>query len=80
MSLHGITFNSTMPLAALVFSALAAATDLPFVMVTCALLYSLAAITVLRFADGGITKVVADSRAEYRIIAFEPSPAGPGSA
>jgi MFS family permease len=77
MSLHGITFNSTMPLAALAFSALAVATDLPFVMVTCALLYSVAAMTVLRFADGGITKVVADSRAEYDIIAFEPSRAGP---
>ena len=77
MSLHGITFNSTMPLAALVFSALAVATDLPFVMVTCALLYSVAAMTVLRFADGGITKVVADSRAEYDIIAVEPSPLSP---
>jgi len=77
MSLHGITFNGTMPLAALAFSALAVVTDLPFVMVTCALLYTVAALAVLRFSGGGITQVVADCRTEYERVALEPVPARP---
>jgi len=78
MSLHGITFNSTMPLAALAFSALAVVSSLPIVMVTCAVLYAVAATAVLRLAGGGITSVVAGSRAEYDVLAAEPAPAGYG--
>jgi MFS family permease len=74
MSLHGITFNGTMPVAALVFSALAVGTGLPVVMVTCAILYGVTAMIVLRFSGGGIEDVVSESRAEYERIAFEPAP------
>lgn len=77
MSLHGVTFNATMPLAALAFSALAVVTDLPFVMVTCALLYTASAMAVLRFSGGGVTQVVADCRDEYERFALEPIAARP---
>jgi MFS family permease len=77
MSLHGITFNGTMPIAALAFSALAVVTDLPFVMVTCALLYGVSAAIVLRSSGGGVTQVVADCRAEYERVTLEPVPVRP---
>jgi MFS family permease len=71
MSLHGITFNSTMPLAALAASGAAVYAGLPAVMFACAVMYALSAFAVLRFAGGGIAQVVADSRAQFDAIAVE---------
>ncbi len=68
MSLHGITFNGTMPLAALVTSGLAVAFGLPFVMALSALLYLVSALSVLRFAAGGIGQVIRDSSREYAAV------------
>jgi MFS family permease len=68
MSLHGITFNGTMPLAALVASGAAVFLGLPAVMIVCAALYVLSATLVLRFAGGGIERVVAGARAEFHAL------------
>lgn len=76
MSLSGITFNGTMPIAALAISAIAGATGLPAVMAVCAVLYAGTALWALRFAGGGIERVVADSLREYEVIAVEAAPAG----
>ncbi len=69
MSLHGITFNGTMPIAGLAASGLAVAFGLPFVMILAAALFLIATVSVLTFAGGGISHVVAGSRREYDIIA-----------
>ena len=71
MSLNGIAFNGTMPLAALATSALAVVAGLPAVMVACACFYAISAAWVLRFFAGGISQVVADSRAQYEVITIE---------
>lgn len=76
MSLHGITFNGTMPFAALISSLAAVAFGLPAVMIVSAALFGLAAVAVLRFAGGGIDQVVAASRAEHDVIALQPVPPG----
>jgi MFS family permease len=74
MSLHGITFNGTMPLAALAASGAAVFLGLPAVMIACAALYALSATVVLRFAGGGIRQVVAESRVEFDALgAMEPA-------
>jgi len=77
MSLHGMTFNGTMPLAALAISGIAGATGLPAVMLVCAGVYAAMATWALRSAGGGIDRVVGDSRREYELIAVEAAPAGP---
>jgi predicted MFS family arabinose efflux permease len=69
MSLHGITFNGTMPVAALGSSILAVAVGLPVVMVLSAAAYVAIVLYVLRFAAGGIDDVVRGSKAEFEIIA-----------
>src|SRR5438128_5379205 len=61
MSLFGITFNSTLPFAGIASSGLAVFAGLPFVMALSGALYAATALSVLRFAGGGIEKVVADS-------------------
>jgi hypothetical protein len=71
MSLHGITFTGTMPLAALAISAVAAAVGLPVVMIVLAGVFAVTATAALRFAGGGIAQVVEDSRAEYELISVE---------
>ena len=71
MSLHGITFNGTMPLAALAASGAAVFLGLPAVMIVCAALYVASAALVLGFAGGGIVRVVADSRLEFDALAAE---------
>ena len=75
MSLHGITFNGTMPLAALAASGLAVVAGLPFVMILGASLFFITTMYVLTFAGGGIAKIVADSRREFDIIAADAAPA-----
>lgn len=75
MSLHGITFNGTMPFAALAASGLAVVAGLPFVMILGAALFLATTAYVLTFAGGGIAHVVADSRREFDIIAADPAPA-----
>ncbi len=74
MSLHGITFNGTMPFAALAASGLAVAFGLPFVMILGAGMYLLATVSVLAFAGGGIVHVVADARREFDVIAADAAP------
>jgi MFS family permease len=74
MSLHGITFNGTMPFAALIASGLAVVAGLPFVMILGASLYLVTTAAVLAFAGGGIAHVVAASRREFDIIAVDAQP------
>jgi hypothetical protein len=69
MSLHGITFNGTMPIAGLGASALSVALGLPVVMAVAAVIFLVASVAVLQFAGGGITRVVAASREEFATIA-----------
>jgi len=71
MSLNGITFNGTMPIAALVASAAAAYAGLPAVILACAVLFALSSAAVLRFAGGGISRVVAESHEEFRALSAE---------
>ena len=68
MSLSGIMFNGTMPLAGLAAAGLAAVTGLPFVMILMGSLYAVLATLMLRFAGGGIGAVVSQSRAEFDVI------------
>ena len=76
MSLHGITFNGTMPFAALIASGLATVLGLPWVMVLFAVLYVFTASYVLRFVGGGMSRVVSDSRREFEAITAESARAG----
>jgi hypothetical protein len=69
MSLHGITFNGTMPVAALGSSVLAVAMGLPAVMVLSAGIYLAGAFYILRFPAGGIGEVVRVSQSEFEIVA-----------
>jgi MFS family permease len=73
MSLHGITFNGTMPFAALVASGLSVAVGLPWVMAGAACLYLACGSYALRFAGGGIGRVVAESRHEFEALSVDPS-------
>jgi MFS family permease len=75
MSLHGITFNGTMPFAALAASGLAVVAGLPFVMILGASMFLVATVSLLTFAGGGIAHVVADTRREFDIIAADAAPA-----
>ncbi|MEX0751110.1 MAG: hypothetical protein WD359_09915, partial [Dehalococcoidia bacterium] len=69
MSLHGITFNGTMPVAALGSSVLAVAIGLPAVMAVSAALYLALAFFMLRIPSGGIGEVVKASQSEFEIVA-----------
>ncbi len=69
MSLHGITFNGTMPIAGIGASVVAVALGLPFVMAASAGVYLVVAAYVLRFVGGGIDQVVAESHLEYEAVA-----------
>ena len=69
MSLHGITFNGTMPIAGIASAALAVWIGLPNVMLLSAGCYLLGATLVLRFAGGGIGHVVEASRQEFEVVA-----------
>lgn len=71
MSLHGITFNGTMPIAGLATAGVAAGVGLPIVMAVCAVVFVVLIVWVLRFAAGGIEAVVARSRAEFEVIAAD---------
>lgn len=75
MSLHGITFNGTMPVAALVASGLAVLVGLPWVIAIAAVIYLVTASAALRLAGGGIARVVNESRAEFDAISAESQPA-----
>jgi hypothetical protein len=69
MSLHGITFNGTMPIAGIAASGLAVAFGLPIVMAVAALAFFGATAWVLQFAGGGIAAVVRRCQVEYEVIA-----------
>lgn len=69
MSLHGITFNGTMPFAGLASAGLAAAVGMPAVMAGSAALYLVIATPLLRMGNGGIDRVVRETAAEYDVIA-----------
>jgi predicted MFS family arabinose efflux permease len=69
MSLNGIMFNGTMPLAGIAASAAAVGIGLPAVMAISAAAYLVTAAFVLRVAAGGIERVVERSRAEYEVLA-----------
>jgi predicted MFS family arabinose efflux permease len=69
MSLHGITFNGTMPIAGLVSAGAAVAVGLPAVMVVSAVAFVIGAVVLLLFVNGGIENVVSGSREEFEVIA-----------
>jgi len=71
MSLHGMAFNGTVPLAAVAISAAAVIFGLPGVMLGLAATFFVTAAGALRFAGGGIGRVVTDSWAEYHLVAGE---------
>ncbi|MBF6599591.1 MAG: MFS transporter [Dehalococcoidia bacterium] len=68
MSLHGITFSGSMPLAGLISAGAVVAFGLPFVMAASALIFVLASVCVLRYAGGGIGQVVRESSREYEAV------------
>ncbi len=68
MSLHGITFTGSMPLAGLAASGAAVAFGLPAVMAASALASLVSSVWMLRFAGGGIAQVVRDSSLEYEAV------------
>jgi hypothetical protein len=69
MSLHGIAFNGTMPIAGVCSAALAVAIGLPAVMALAAGVYLVLAVLALRFMFGGIGRVVAEARATFQLLA-----------
>lgn len=71
MSLHGMAFNGTVPLAAIAISGAAVVFGLPGVMLALAATFSVLGLSALRFAGGGIGRVVRDSWAEYHIVSTE---------
>jgi MFS family permease len=68
MSLHGIAFNGTIPIAGLASAGLATAIGLPAVILLSAGIYLVVVTYVLRFAHGGIDRVVRVSRTEYEEV------------
>jgi hypothetical protein len=68
MSLHGIAFNGTIPLAGLASAGLAVFIGLPAVILLSAALYLIAVTYVLRLAGGGIGHVVRMARTEYEEV------------
>ena len=76
MSLNGIAFNGTIPLAGIAASGLAVWLGLPEVMLAAAIAYLVLAAYSLRFAGGGIDRIVDKTREEYEQIAgLNPTPA-----
>ena len=69
MSLNGIAFNGTMPLAGIAASLLAVWIGLPAVMLLSAVAYAAIAVVILAYAAGGIVRVVAMSREQYEVVA-----------
>jgi len=69
MSLNGIAFNGTMPIAGIASAGIAVAIGLPEVMLLSAALYAVLAFAVLLFAAGGIVNVVRLSREQYEVVA-----------
>jgi uncharacterized membrane protein len=68
MSLNGIAFNGTIPIAGLGSAALATAIGLPAVILLSAGIYLLVVTYTLRFAGGGIDRVVRMTRTEYEEV------------
>jgi MFS family permease len=73
MSLHGIAFNGTIPFAGIVSAGLATAIGLPAVILMSAGLYLVTVVAVMRFAGGGIDRVVRVTRTEYEQISAMPA-------
>jgi MFS family permease len=70
MSLHGIAFNGTMPVAGLASAGLAVAIGLPGVMVAAAAVYLVLACWVMRFWYGGVGRVVEEAGEQFRALAI----------
>lgn len=68
MSLNGVVFNGTMPLAGIGISALAVTFGLPVVMAAAAVVYLVLAGVAMRFMGGGIASAIEDARADYAAI------------
>ena len=68
MSLSGIAFNGTMPVAGIASSGLAVWIGLPAVMLLSAGLYLVLAAWVLWFSGGGIANVVRECRVQYEEV------------
>jgi hypothetical protein len=73
MSLNGMAFNGTIPLAGIAASALAVLIGLPEVMLGAAIAYMVVAALTLRVAGGGIERIVETTREEYRQLALQPA-------
>jgi hypothetical protein len=73
MSLNGMAFNGTIPLAGIAASALAVLVGLPEVMLGAAVAYALVAFLTLRLAGGGIDRIVQTTREEYWQLALQPA-------
>lgn len=71
MSLFGMAFNGTVPLAAIAISAAAVVFGLPAVMLALSATFFVFAAGALRFAGGGIGRVVSDSWSEYHLVSAE---------
>jgi MFS family permease len=71
MSLNGIAFNGTIPLAGIAAAGLAAipSVGLPAVMLGASAAYAVLAVVMLRFAGGGMERIVAKTHEEYAAIA-----------
>ncbi len=69
MSLNGIAFNGTIPLAGIAASGLAVWVGLPEVMLAASAVYAVLAVLMLRFAGGGMERIVEKTREEYHQIA-----------
>jgi predicted MFS family arabinose efflux permease len=65
MSLNGMAFNGTIPLAGIAASAFAVWVGLPAVMVGASVAYAVIAVLMLRFAGGGMERVVQTTHEEY---------------
>jgi len=68
MSLNGVVFNGTMPIAGIGASALAVGLGLPVVMAAAAAVYLILALAVMRFMGGGVSHAIDDARKEYAAI------------
>ena len=69
MSLNGMAFNGTIPLAGIAASGLAVLVGLPEVMLAASAVYAVLAVLMLRFAGGGMERIVEKTREEYHQIA-----------
>lgn len=68
MSLHGVVFSGTMPLAGIAASGLAVAFGLPAVMVASAGAYLILTVAAMRLVGGGVERAILDARDAYAAV------------